>query len=202
MSNYSVFDVEATHDERVRKVVGMVEKPAFGDVPSNLVATGRYLLDRAIFGALPRITPGKGGELQLIDAIELLISGCTPSMSWSMMESAMTSAILPVLFPPASSSAAAIRSTVRLSSPTWRSCWRSIGVSWGRGGILRTKRGVSVSWGWPPFPVPYPGCEIIQLNQKCGPCSLWEGRCLPSLLVLLFRYGGRTKWCWAPSCDL
>ena len=72
-SNYGVFDVEATDDDRVKKVVGMVEKPAAEDAPSNLVATGCYLLDRAIFGALRCITPGKGGELQLTDAIALLI---------------------------------------------------------------------------------------------------------------------------------
>lgn len=75
VSNYGVFDVEATGDDRVKKVVGIVEKPAVGDAPSNFVATGRYLLDRAIFGALRRFTPGKGGELQLIDAVALLVSG-------------------------------------------------------------------------------------------------------------------------------
>lgn len=74
VSNYGVFDVEATDDDRVKRVVGMVEKLAVEDAPSNLVATGRYLLDRAIFGALRRITPGRGGELQLTDAIALLIS--------------------------------------------------------------------------------------------------------------------------------
>jgi len=74
VSNYGVFDVEATDDDRVKKVVGMVEKPAAEDAPSNLVATGRYLLDRAIFGALLCSTPGKDGELQLTDAIALLIS--------------------------------------------------------------------------------------------------------------------------------
>lgn len=74
VSNYYVFDVEATDDDRVRKVVGMVEKPAVGDAPSNLVATGRYLLGRAIFGALRCIAPSKGGELQLTDVIALLIS--------------------------------------------------------------------------------------------------------------------------------
>ena len=51
-----------------------MEKPAAEDAPSNLVATGRYLLDGAIFGALRCITPGKGGELRLTDAIALLIS--------------------------------------------------------------------------------------------------------------------------------
>ena len=38
------------------------------------MATGRYLLDRAIFGALRRITPGKGGEPQITDATALLLS--------------------------------------------------------------------------------------------------------------------------------
>lgn len=61
VSNYGVFDVEATDEDRVKRVVGMAEKPAVGDVPLNLVATGRNLLDRAIFGALRRITLGKGG---------------------------------------------------------------------------------------------------------------------------------------------
>lgn len=74
VSNYYVFDVEATDDDRVKKVVGMVEKLAAEDAPSNLVATGRYLLARAIFGALRCISPGKGGEMQLTDAIDLLLS--------------------------------------------------------------------------------------------------------------------------------
>ncbi|RSZ65674.1 UTP--glucose-1-phosphate uridylyltransferase, partial [Corynebacterium hylobatis] len=59
--------------ERVKRVVGMVEKPDPADAPSTLVATGRYLLDRGIFDALRRIEPGKGGEIQLTDAIELMI---------------------------------------------------------------------------------------------------------------------------------
>ena len=74
VSNYGVFDIENTEEDAVKKVIGMVEKPAVEDAPSNLVATGRYLLDRAIFDALRRIEPGKGGELQLTDAIDLLIS--------------------------------------------------------------------------------------------------------------------------------
>ncbi|MCZ9308779.1 UTP--glucose-1-phosphate uridylyltransferase [Corynebacterium uberis] len=74
--NYGVFEVADLPgaDPRVKKVTGMVEKPDPQDAPSNFVATGRYLLDRAIFDALRRITPGKGGELQLTDAIELLIT--------------------------------------------------------------------------------------------------------------------------------
>lgn len=77
--NYGVFDVAPASEvaglpsARVHKVKGMVEKPDAGQAPSTLVAAGRYLLDREIFSALARITPGKGGELQLTDAIELLI---------------------------------------------------------------------------------------------------------------------------------
>lgn len=41
VSNYGVFDIETTDDDRVKKVLGMVEKPAAEDAPSNLVATGR-----------------------------------------------------------------------------------------------------------------------------------------------------------------
>ena len=74
--NYGVFDVRNVEGEGddVKRVVGMVEKPDPADAPSNFVATGRYLLDRDIFDALRRITPGKGGELQLTDAIELMIN--------------------------------------------------------------------------------------------------------------------------------
>jgi UTP--glucose-1-phosphate uridylyltransferase len=52
----------------------MVEKPRPEDAPSTFAAAGRYLLDRAIFDALRRITPGSGGELQLTDAVALLIA--------------------------------------------------------------------------------------------------------------------------------
>ncbi|MEJ2855214.1 MULTISPECIES: UTP--glucose-1-phosphate uridylyltransferase [unclassified Saccharothrix] len=74
ISAYGVFDVRDTGDDDVKQVVGMVEKPKPEDAPSTYAAAGRYLLDRAIFDALKRITPGAGGELQLTDAIALLIN--------------------------------------------------------------------------------------------------------------------------------
>lgn len=74
VSNYGVFDVDSSEQNDVKKINGMVEKPNVEDAPSNLVATGRYLLDRAIFDALRRTEPGKGGEIQITDAIELLIT--------------------------------------------------------------------------------------------------------------------------------
>jgi UTP--glucose-1-phosphate uridylyltransferase len=76
VSSYGVFEVETVPDATnpdVLKVIGMVEKPAIEDAPSTFAAAGRYLLDRAIFDALRRIEPGAGGELQLTDAIALLI---------------------------------------------------------------------------------------------------------------------------------
>jgi UTP--glucose-1-phosphate uridylyltransferase len=74
ISAYGVFDVRDTGNDDVKQVVGMVEKPKPEDAPSTFAAAGRYLLDRAIFDALKRITPGAGGELQLTDAIALLIA--------------------------------------------------------------------------------------------------------------------------------
>jgi UTP--glucose-1-phosphate uridylyltransferase len=71
---YGVFEVTDTEDDDVKRVHGMVEKPEPAEAPSTLAAAGRYLLDRAIFDALDRITPGSGGELQLTDAVALLIA--------------------------------------------------------------------------------------------------------------------------------
>lgn len=71
---YGVFDVEPAHDPDVVRVRGMVEKPPPERAPSTLAAAGRYLLDRAVFDALRRIEPGAGGELQLTDAVGLLIA--------------------------------------------------------------------------------------------------------------------------------
>ena len=51
----------------------IVEKPKRDDAPSNLAVSGRYLFPPDIFDALDRIEPGAGGELQLTDAIALLM---------------------------------------------------------------------------------------------------------------------------------
>jgi UTP--glucose-1-phosphate uridylyltransferase len=74
ISAYGVFDVADTADPDVKKVNGMVEKPPADQAPSTFAAAGRYLLDRAVFDAIKRSEPGAGGELQLTDAIALLIS--------------------------------------------------------------------------------------------------------------------------------
>ncbi|BCO34632.1 UTP--glucose-1-phosphate uridylyltransferase [Mycobacterium heckeshornense] len=75
ISAYGVFDVEpvAGAGKDVLKVNGMVEKPKPQDAPSSYAAAGRYVLDRAIFDALRQTERGAGGEVQLTDAIALLI---------------------------------------------------------------------------------------------------------------------------------
>ncbi|WP_445168842.1 UTP--glucose-1-phosphate uridylyltransferase [Mycolicibacterium sp. Dal123E01] len=76
ISAYGVFDVEPVPDAanpNVMRVKGMVEKPKLEDAPSRFAAAGRYLLDRAVFDALRRVDRGVGGEIQLTDAIELMI---------------------------------------------------------------------------------------------------------------------------------
>lgn len=77
VSAYGVFSVDGDGPD-VFRVTGMVEKPLADEAPSTLAAAGRYLLDRAVFDALRRITPGVGGELQLTDAIALLIDDGHP----------------------------------------------------------------------------------------------------------------------------
>ncbi len=78
ISAYGVFEVSDTEDDDVKAVHGMVEKPPADEAPSTFAAAGRYLLDVAIFDALDRIEPGAGGELQLTDAVQLLIDDGHP----------------------------------------------------------------------------------------------------------------------------
>ncbi len=58
--------------ERLLRVRDMVEKPKGEEAPSNLSITGRYLLPPEIFDCLERTPPGRGGEIQLTDALRLL----------------------------------------------------------------------------------------------------------------------------------
>jgi len=55
------------------KMTGMVEKPAIEDAPSNLMISGRYILQPEIMGLLASQTPGAGGEIQLTDAMVRLM---------------------------------------------------------------------------------------------------------------------------------
>jgi UTP--glucose-1-phosphate uridylyltransferase len=58
--------------EDVVRVTGLVEKPAAADAPSNLAIIGRYVLDPAVFEVLRKTRPGRGGEIQITDALQTL----------------------------------------------------------------------------------------------------------------------------------
>ncbi|MCK3769965.1 UTP--glucose-1-phosphate uridylyltransferase GalU [Microbacterium aerolatum] len=66
---YGCADVEPTGEYDVVRVKGLVEKPSADEAPSNLAIIGRYVLRPGIFDVLERTAPGKGGEIQLTDAL-------------------------------------------------------------------------------------------------------------------------------------
>lgn len=57
-------------DDRVIKVTDMIEKPEQDEAPSNIAILGRYIISPSIFSYLENATPGKGGEIQLTDALK------------------------------------------------------------------------------------------------------------------------------------
>ncbi|MBN9213483.1 MAG: UTP--glucose-1-phosphate uridylyltransferase [Microbacterium sp. SCN 70-200] len=69
---YGAAAVEATDDPDVVRVTGLVEKPKKEDAPSNFAVIGRYVLNPGVFDILERTEPGKGGEIQLTDALQEL----------------------------------------------------------------------------------------------------------------------------------
>ncbi len=66
---YGIATVEPTDEPDVVRVTDLVEKPAPGTAPSNLAVIGRYVLRPEIFDILEHTAPGKGGEIQLTDAL-------------------------------------------------------------------------------------------------------------------------------------
>ncbi|MBD3010736.1 MULTISPECIES: UTP--glucose-1-phosphate uridylyltransferase GalU [unclassified Streptomyces] len=71
---YGCAAVKPTVDDDVVQVTGLVEKPDPADAPSNYAVIGRYVLDPAVFGVLRETAPGRGGEIQLTDALQALAS--------------------------------------------------------------------------------------------------------------------------------
>ena len=73
VSKYGI--VDGLHiEDRVYKVKNLVEKPSVEEAPSNIAILGRYIITPTIFEILENTSPGKGGEIQLTDALETLIS--------------------------------------------------------------------------------------------------------------------------------
>lgn len=68
---YGIVDGKYIED-RVYEIKNLIEKPAIQDAPSNLAILGRYIINPAIFDILEETKPGKGGEIQLTDALKVL----------------------------------------------------------------------------------------------------------------------------------
>lgn len=72
ISRFGVIDAEEV-EPNVFKIKDMVEKPAYKDAPSDLAIIGRYIFTPDIFEAIENTTPGAGGEIQITDAMRLLL---------------------------------------------------------------------------------------------------------------------------------
>ncbi|MBT0992939.1 UTP--glucose-1-phosphate uridylyltransferase GalU [Cellulomonas sp. DKR-3] len=75
ISSYGCAAVEALEGEQedTVRVTGLVEKPPVEEAPSNLAIIGRYVLHPAVFEVLESTAPGRGGEIQLTDALATLM---------------------------------------------------------------------------------------------------------------------------------
>ncbi len=72
VSSYGIVDGEHSNNPRLMKVLDMVEKPDPSEAPSNMAVLGRYVIKPRIFDLLEATQPGKGGEIQLTDALRVL----------------------------------------------------------------------------------------------------------------------------------
>lgn len=72
LSSYGVIVPSSPVDEHgVVRVSDLVEKPSIEDAPSDYILIGRYVLTPDVFDEIDRLTPGRGGELQLTDALRV-----------------------------------------------------------------------------------------------------------------------------------
>lgn len=69
---YGCAAVEMTDDADVVRVTDLIEKPDAASAPSNYAVIGRYVLDPRVFAELEQTQPGRGGEIQLTDALRRL----------------------------------------------------------------------------------------------------------------------------------
>ncbi|MBT2515743.1 UTP--glucose-1-phosphate uridylyltransferase GalU [Arthrobacter sp. ISL-30] len=72
VSAYGCADIVPSTDEDYVTVHGLVEKPDVADAPSNLAVIGRYVLHPRVFDVLEETPAGRGGEIQLTDALQTL----------------------------------------------------------------------------------------------------------------------------------
>ena len=69
---YGVAEVEPTDRPDEFRVTRMVEKPPADEAPSNLIMVGRYVLPGAVFDVIRDTPPGRGGEIQITDALQAM----------------------------------------------------------------------------------------------------------------------------------
>lgn len=72
ISRFGVIDAEEI-EPNVFRIKDMVEKPKYEDAPSDLAIVGRYIFTPDIFKAIEQTQPGAGGEIQITDAMRLLL---------------------------------------------------------------------------------------------------------------------------------
>lgn len=72
ISAYGAVSFRATGDNDVVEITDLVEKPRADQAPSNLAVIGRYVLDPIVFDVLRETRPGRGGEIQLTDALRTM----------------------------------------------------------------------------------------------------------------------------------
>lgn len=72
VSSYGIVDGVKTDDPNLLKVKDMIEKPSVEEAPSRIAALGRYVITPEVFDVLEQTKPGKGGEIQLTDALRVM----------------------------------------------------------------------------------------------------------------------------------
>jgi len=72
ISRFGVIDADEV-EPNIYKIKDMVEKPAYANAPSDLAIIGRYIFTPDIFEAIEQTTPGSGGEIQITDAMRILL---------------------------------------------------------------------------------------------------------------------------------
>ncbi|WP_315436351.1 UTP--glucose-1-phosphate uridylyltransferase GalU [uncultured Selenomonas sp.] len=72
VSSYGIVAGETLENPRLMRVSDMVEKPSLEEAPSRMAVLGRYIISPEIFSILGETKPGKGGEIQLTDALKVL----------------------------------------------------------------------------------------------------------------------------------
>ncbi len=77
ISRFGVIDAEEV-EPNVYKIKSVVEKPKYEDAPSDMAVIGRYIFTPDLFGAIEKTTPGAGGEIQVADAMRLLLDKGKP----------------------------------------------------------------------------------------------------------------------------